>query len=152
MCTLATLSASLLSRKGRGDREALEGLRLGVRSLEGSLGLLSQDFYPWTFVNPSSSAGGVQQKVWRQKLCTSLWRWRKFPPRGLSGRLLLFSSRLVLPRRCAYGLGVHLHLPRLAAVSALSHYLHGDSLRDLRWRTSLSPPLCSNTPPLVRGE
>ena len=60
---LATLSASLLSGKGRGDREALEGLCLGVGSLEGSLGLLSRDFSPWTSVNPSSSVGGVAEEV-----------------------------------------------------------------------------------------
>ena len=63
VCTLATLSTSLLSGKGRGDRETLEGLRLGVGSLEGSLGLLSQDFRPWTGVNPSSSIEGVAQEV-----------------------------------------------------------------------------------------
>ena len=60
---LATLSASLLSGKGRGDWEALEGLCLGVGSLEGSLGLLSQDFHPWTSVNPSSSIEGVTEEV-----------------------------------------------------------------------------------------
>ena len=60
---LATLSASLLSGKGRGDREALEGLRLGVGSFEGSLGLLSWDFHPQTGVNPSSSVEGVTERV-----------------------------------------------------------------------------------------
>ena len=63
VCTLATLSASLLSGKGRGDREALEGLCLGIGSLEESLGLLSWDFRPWTGVNPSSSIEGVAEKV-----------------------------------------------------------------------------------------
>ena len=60
---LATLSASLLSGKGRGDWEALEGLCLGVGSLEGSLGLLSRDFHPWTGVNPLSSVEGVTEEV-----------------------------------------------------------------------------------------
>ena len=63
VCTLATLSASLLSGKGRGDWEALEGLRLGVGSLEGSLGLLSRDFQPRTGVNPSSSVEEVTEEV-----------------------------------------------------------------------------------------
>ena len=63
VCMLATLSSSLLSGKGRGDWEALEGLCLGVGSLEGSLGLLSQDFHPWTGVNPSSSVEGVAEEV-----------------------------------------------------------------------------------------
>ena len=63
MCTLATLLASLLSGKGRGDWEALEGLHLGVGSLEGSLGLLSWDFHPRTGVNPSSSVEGVTEGV-----------------------------------------------------------------------------------------
>ena len=49
---LATLSASFFSGKGRGNQEALEGLLRGVRSLEGSLGLLSQDFHPCTVMNP----------------------------------------------------------------------------------------------------
>ena len=60
---LATLLASLLSGKGRGDWEALEGLCLGVASLEGSLGLLSRDFHPWTGVNPSPSVEGVAEEV-----------------------------------------------------------------------------------------
>ena len=60
---LATLSASLLSGKGRGNWEALEGLHLGVGSLEGSLGLLSWDFRPRTGVNPSSSIEGVAEEV-----------------------------------------------------------------------------------------
>ena len=51
------------SGKGRGDQEALEGLRLGVGSLEGSLGLLSRDFHPQTNVNLSSSVGGVAEEV-----------------------------------------------------------------------------------------
>ena len=63
VCMLASLSASLLSGKGRGDREALEGLCLGVGSLEGSLGLLSQDFCPWTGVNPSLSVEVVTEGV-----------------------------------------------------------------------------------------
>ena len=60
---LATLSTSFLSGKGRGDWEALEGLRLRVGSLEGSLGLLSRDFHPQTGVNPSSSVEGVAEEV-----------------------------------------------------------------------------------------
>ena len=60
---LATLSASLLSGKGRDDQEALEGLCLGVGSLEGSLGLLSWDFHPVTGVNPLSSVEGVTERV-----------------------------------------------------------------------------------------
>ena len=64
---LATLLDSLLSGKGRGDREALEGLCQGVGSLEGSLGLLSRDFHPQTGVNPSSlvegATGGVEVEV-----------------------------------------------------------------------------------------
>ena len=64
VCMLATLSTSLLSGKGRGDREALEGLlHLGVGSLEGSLGLLSGDFHPRTGVNLSSSVEGVAEVV-----------------------------------------------------------------------------------------
>ena len=63
VCMLATLSASLLSGKGRGDQEALEGLHLGVGSLGGSLGLLSRDFCPWTGVNPLSSIEGVAEEV-----------------------------------------------------------------------------------------
>ena len=63
VCMLATLSGSLLSGKGRGDREALKGLRLGVGSLEGSLGLLSWDFHPQTGVNPSLSIEGVAEEV-----------------------------------------------------------------------------------------
>ena len=63
VCTLATLYTSLLSGKGRGDWEALEGLRLGVGSLEGSLGHLSQDFHPQTGVNPSLSIEGVTEEV-----------------------------------------------------------------------------------------
>ena len=63
VCMLATLSTSLLSEKGRGDWEALEGLHLGVGSLEGSLGLLSWDFHPWTSVNPSLSIEGVAEEV-----------------------------------------------------------------------------------------
>ena len=63
VCMLATLSASLLSGKGRGDQEALEDLRLGVGSLEGSLGLLSWDFRPRTGVNPSSSVEGIAEEV-----------------------------------------------------------------------------------------
>ena len=63
VCTLVTFSASLLSGKGRGDREALEGLCLGVGSLEGSLGLLSQDFHTRTSVNLSSSVEGVAEEV-----------------------------------------------------------------------------------------
>ena len=59
MCTLATLSDSLFSGKGRGDRKALEGLCRGVGSLEGSLGLLSWDFHPWTVMNPSSLVEGA---------------------------------------------------------------------------------------------
>ena len=46
-----------------GDWEALEGLRLGVGSLEGSLGLLSWDFHPRTGMNPSSSVEGVTEGV-----------------------------------------------------------------------------------------
>ena len=60
---LATLSESLLSGKWRGDWEALEGLRLGVGSLEGSLGLLSWDFHPRTSVNQSPSVEGVAEEV-----------------------------------------------------------------------------------------
>ena len=45
---------SFLSGKGRSDWEALEGLHQGVGSLEGSLGLLCQDFHPWTIMNQSS--------------------------------------------------------------------------------------------------
>ena len=60
---LATLSASLLNGKGRGNREALEGLHLGVGSLEGSLGLLSWDFHPCTDTNPSLSVGGAVVEV-----------------------------------------------------------------------------------------
>ena len=60
---LATLSASLLSGKGRGNWEALEGLCLRVGSLEGSLGLLSRDFHPWTGTKPSSSVGGAVVEV-----------------------------------------------------------------------------------------
>ena len=63
VCMLATLSTSLLSGKGRGDQEALEGHCLGVGSLEGSLGLLSRDFHPRTGVNPSSSVEGVAEEV-----------------------------------------------------------------------------------------
>ena len=63
VCMLATLATSLLSGKGRGDQEALEGLHLGVGSLEGSLGLLSQDFHPRTGVNPSLSVEGVTEEV-----------------------------------------------------------------------------------------
>ena len=47
-----TLSCSLLRVNGKGEQEALEGLCLGVRSLEGSQGLLSRDFLPVTKVNP----------------------------------------------------------------------------------------------------
>ena len=63
MCTLATLSALLLSGNGRGEREALDGLLLRVGSLEGSLGLLSRDFLPWTIVNPSSLVGRATVEV-----------------------------------------------------------------------------------------
>ena len=63
VCTLATLCTLLLSGKGRGDWEALEGLHLGVGSLEGTLGLLSLDFCPQTGVNPSSSVEGVAEEV-----------------------------------------------------------------------------------------
>ena len=77
---LATLSASLLSGKGRGDLEALEGLCLGVGSLEGSLGLLSWDFCPWTSVNLSSSVGGVAEDV------------EAVPHRGGGGNSLLGAS------------------------------------------------------------
>ena len=80
VCMLATLSASLLSGKGRGDREALEGLRLWVGSLEGSLGLLSWDFCPQTGVNPSSSVGGVTEEV------------EAVPCRGGGGNSLLSAS------------------------------------------------------------
>ena len=59
MCTLATLSDSLFSGKGRGDWEALEGLHQEVGSLEGSLGLLSQDFHLWTVMNPLSLVEGA---------------------------------------------------------------------------------------------
>ena len=61
--TLATLSDSLFSGKGRGDWEAFEGLLWGVGSLEGSLGLLSRDFRPWTMVNPSSLVEWVTRGV-----------------------------------------------------------------------------------------
>ena len=50
-------------REGESDREALEGLCLGVGSLEGSLGLLSRDFNPWTGVNPSSLVEGATEGV-----------------------------------------------------------------------------------------
>ena len=60
---LATLSDSLLSGKGRGDREALEGIRRGVGSLEGSLDLLSCDFCPWTRLNLSSLVEGATEGV-----------------------------------------------------------------------------------------
>ena len=60
---LATLSDSLFSGKGRGDWEAFEGLLWGVGSLEGSLGLLSQDFHPWTMINPSSLVEGATRGV-----------------------------------------------------------------------------------------
>ena len=63
MCTLATLSASLLSGNGRGEQEALEGLLLAVGSLEGSLGLLLWDFLPWTVVNPSLLMGRAMVEV-----------------------------------------------------------------------------------------
>ena len=63
VCTLATLSDSLFSGKGRGDQEAFEGLLQGVGSLEGSLCLLSQDFHPWTMVNPSSLVEGATGSV-----------------------------------------------------------------------------------------
>ena len=56
---MATLSDSLFSGKGRGDQEAFEGLHWGVGSLEGSLGLLSWDFHPWTVMNPSSLVEGA---------------------------------------------------------------------------------------------
>ena len=56
---LATLSASFLGGKGRGDREALESLLRGVGSLEGSLGLLSRDFHPCTVMNPPSLVEGA---------------------------------------------------------------------------------------------
>ena len=59
VCTLATLSDSLFSGTERGDREAFEGLRRGVGSLEESLGLLSQDFRPWTVMNPLSLVEGA---------------------------------------------------------------------------------------------
>ena len=59
VCTLATLSDSLFSGKGRGDWEAFEGLRRGVGSLEESLGLLSWDFHSWTVMNPSSLVEGA---------------------------------------------------------------------------------------------
>ena len=60
---LATLSASFFSEKGRGDREALEGLLRGVGSLEGSLGLLSRDFRPCTVMNPPSLVEGAIRGV-----------------------------------------------------------------------------------------
>ena len=63
VCMLATLSTLLLSGKGRGDQEALEGLHLGVGPLEGSLGLLSWDFHPWIRVNPPSSVAEAIEGV-----------------------------------------------------------------------------------------
>ena len=80
VCTLATLSASLLNGKGRGDWEALEGLCLRVGSLEGSLGLLSLDFHPWTGVNLSSSVEVVAEEV------------KAMPHRGGGGNSLLGAS------------------------------------------------------------
>ena len=59
VCTLATLSHSLFSGKGRDDWEALEGLRQVVGFLEGSLGLLSWDFRPWTVTKSSSLVEGA---------------------------------------------------------------------------------------------
>ena len=63
VCTLATLSASFFSGKGRGDWEVLEGLFRGVGSLEGSLGLLSRDFCPCTVMNPPSLVEGATRGV-----------------------------------------------------------------------------------------
>ena len=54
--------ASFFSGKGRGNQEALEGLLWGVGSLEGSLGLLSQDFRPCTVMNPPSLVGGGHRR------------------------------------------------------------------------------------------
>ena len=92
VCTLATLSASLLSGKRRGDWEALEGLHLWVGSLEGSLGLLSWDFCPQTGVNPSSSVGGVEEEL------------KAVPCRGGGGNSLLsasFEARSSSSQTCA---------------------------------------------------
>ena len=137
MCMSATLSASLLSGKGRGDWEALEGLRLGVGSLEGSLGLLSWDFHPWTSVNPSSSIEGVAEEVEVEAV----------PHCGGGGNSILGASvdlvslhlRLVLPKRRVYGSEVHLYLPGLQLLQP--HYTPPWGLFQELWVEDPSPLL-----------
>ena len=136
VCMLATLSTSLLSGKGRGDWEALEGLHLGVGSLEGSLGLLSRDFRPRTGVNPSSSIEGVTEEVEVEAVPCCRGRGQ-FPSRSLRGCSLLFIPDLFFPRdvfmawRC-----VCTSLTR--SCSSFATHLHGNCFRDFRWRTLLS--------------
>ena len=95
---LATLSALFFSGKGRGNREALEGLLQGVGSLEGSRGLLSWDFRPCKVMNPPSlvegTTGGV---VIEADARLHGMQWRQFPLRVVFEPLLLFCLDLLLP-------------------------------------------------------
>ena len=130
---LATLSAALLTGTGRGDREALEGLCLGVGSLEGPLisGLLSLDWCESIIICRGNHRGGGGGS------CALLQRRRQFPSRGLCGHSLLFILDLFFPRdvftpqRCV-------STSLTCSCSSFTAHFHGNCFRDFRWRTLLS--------------
>ena len=139
VCMLATLSDSLFSGKGRGDWEAFEGLLQRVGSLEGSLGLLSQDFHPWTMVNPSSLVEGATRGVVVEAdsvFCS-----------GGGGKLLLGSSLglcsffhqdLFLPGDLWTSQG-GISTSLVSGSFSLTTHLHGDRFQLIQWGFLLPP-------------
>ena len=123
---------SLFRGKGRGEWEALVALLLWVQSLEGSRGLLSQDFLPVTTVNPwLSTRGGVGSFLVAG--ASESWLLNSSIHSISSHEMDLqdggVSTSLTSSSSC-------FHLPLRGLLLELASYFHGNSIRDV-WRLTL---------------